>query len=75
MPRGDYTLAAVLITMLAPTISHAEDTEFVDIEFLEYLGSLESDDGNWTEVLKLPEFSDEHISDKDAEKEVDSDAL
>lgn len=66
MPRRDHTLTALCIAMLtSPVITEANDDELPDAEFLEYLGSLEDDDANWTDVLELPELAAQSETDKD----------
>ncbi|MEE8527147.1 MAG: hypothetical protein V3S70_01120 [Gammaproteobacteria bacterium] len=66
MPRRDHTLTALCIAMLtSPVITEANDDELPDAEFLEYLGSLEDDDANWTDVLELPELAAQGETDKD----------
>jgi hypothetical protein len=54
-------LAAVWLITFAITARGAEQTPAkpvvkapaLDLDFLEYLGTLESDDGNWTEVVNI----------------------
>ncbi len=66
MPRRDHTLTALCIAMLTSSvITEANDDELPDAEFLEYLGSLEDDDANWTDVLELPELAAQSETDKD----------
>ncbi len=66
MPRRDHTLTALCIAMLtSPVIVQADDDELPAAEFLEYLGELEDDDANWTDVLELPELATQGTTDKD----------
>ena len=66
MPRRDHTLTALCIAMLTSSvITEANDDELPDVEFLEYLGSLEDDDANWTDVLELPGLAAQGETDKD----------
>ncbi len=58
MRRRVHTLTALCIAMLtSPVTAEANDDELPETEFLEYLGSLEDDDANWTDVLELPELA------------------
>ena len=44
----------LLVLSLVTVLCRAEELQPLDAEFLEYLASLESDDGDWTDVADEP---------------------
>jgi len=55
MARMAATVGAVLVALVAAGGASAADVPEVDAELLEFLGSLDSDDEAWAELLAMAE--------------------
>lgn len=51
MARHARRIGSLVAALLASSVACAEDAAKLDAEFLEFLGSLDSDDEVWTEFL------------------------
>lgn len=56
MTRQSMRVASMLAALFAASQVRAEDTAKLDAEFLEFLGSLDSDDEVWTEFLDVADL-------------------
>lgn len=59
-------LSMGVLALLSVTTHAAEDTEPLDAEFLEYLGTLEGDDDDWTLVAETRNQDDPARKDRKA---------
>lgn len=67
MMRGSWLLASLMLASTAPRAAEPE-TEPVDPAFLEYLGTLEADDDNWTLLSEAGKQSADATDDQAASK-------
>jgi hypothetical protein len=57
MPRYARRVGSLVAVLLASGVAYAEDDAKLDAEFLEFLGSLDSDDEVWTEFLDAADLA------------------
>lgn len=57
MPRYAKRVGTLVAALLASSLAYADDEAKLDAEFLEFLGSLDSDDEVWTEFLDAADLT------------------